>query len=312
MEVPNRVGCSKRRKMLQQFYSKPNIEWKPILGFENQYEVSNYGDFHVLPYVFYDVAGKKQTRKEKYFWSENLSEYGGDEGTDGRYLGIHLGGMAKTYAHILAARAFCPNPENKPEVNHKDGNTKNNYCGCKENNYMDSNLEWVTRKENMEHAAASGLINHESALRKWWCKINRENVDYDKLKRPVHQLTLEGKIIKTFPSISDAAKEMKVAVSNIRSVALKEGYHKTVKGFNWVFADEYDKNKDYTLVIDQGSGGRKPVIQKAMDGRIVAEYDSIKQACEITGFTGNDYISQCCRGKRKHYKNYLWEFKNKD
>lgn len=53
--------------------------------------------------------------------------------------------------HRLLAMAFIPNPKNLPEVNHKDGN-KLNYC-------LD-NMEWVTHKENMEHAFAYGLANN--------------------------------------------------------------------------------------------------------------------------------------------------------
>ena len=79
---------------------RDNLEWRPIKGFENQYEVSNYGDFHVLPYQFIDKANRVIHRKEKYFWSEELFPYGG---TKNNYLGIHLGGMKKSYAHIIVA-----------------------------------------------------------------------------------------------------------------------------------------------------------------------------------------------------------------
>lgn len=286
-------------------YKRKNLEWRQIEGFPD-YMVSNYGDIYRKEKDIIDKVGRSLHYDERYFWSEEQSKYGGSHGDD--YLGVHLSGK-KEYSHRLAAKAFIPNPLNKPEVNHKDGNTYNNYCGCKENNYEDSNLEWVTTKENMEHASRMGLINKDSELRKIQCAKNREKIDYEKLQRKVVQINPEtGEKIAEYPSIREASRQVGIVNTAIQSVVTHEGYHKTAGGYCWLYADEYDPNKDNRLVRSKGK--RRAIRQLTLDGDMVKEYESPMEAERLNKELkfNNEYIRDCCNGKRKTHKGYLWEY----
>jgi hypothetical protein len=76
---------------------------------------------------------------------------------NGKYMQVfirpNIVGKSKVYLiHRLVASAFIPNTENKPEVNHWDGNKLNNKI---------DNLEWATHKENCEHRELHGLSNNK-------------------------------------------------------------------------------------------------------------------------------------------------------
>lgn len=83
--------------------------------------------------------------------------------------------------HRLVAAEFLPNPHNKPEVNHKDGNRHNNDV---------SNLEWVTKKENVQHAWASGLAKPSYSM------LGRSNPNAGRKGRPI-RIVETGEVYNT-------------------------------------------------------------------------------------------------------------------
>lgn len=119
--------------------------WVDIKGYEGLYRVSNLGRVVSLEkYYFCGTHGNQKNIVPEFLPKQFLTEKG--------YLYTRLkksGSGKKLKIHRLVAEHFVYNPDNKPEVNHKDGNKINNHY---------SNLEWVTREENMRHASEMGLI----------------------------------------------------------------------------------------------------------------------------------------------------------
>lgn len=120
--------------------------WKPIPGFTGYYEVSNLGRVKRLATSHVTSNGRHNNRPENIL----KIHYSKVKGREYGHVTLCVEGINKQCTvHRLVASAFIPNPDNKQEVNHIDGNKNNN---CVEN------LEWATRAENMLHARTKGLI----------------------------------------------------------------------------------------------------------------------------------------------------------
>jgi hypothetical protein len=76
-------------------------------------------------------------------------------------------GKKLMFVHRLVAEKYVPNPDNKPQVNHIDGNKLNNSA---------DNLEWVTNQENRNHALENGL--HLCGEKCPWSKLTKEQVEF--------------------------------------------------------------------------------------------------------------------------------------
>lgn len=139
-------------------------EWKPISGYEGLYEVSNQGRVRSLDRTIEFIrSGKiiKSIQKGKLL-NPSLKV---------RYKGVQLcpgdGKKNMVYIHKIVANAFVDNPDNKLIVNHIDGDKHNNNS---------KNLEWVTQKENIDHAFKAGLIVKPSGEDNPTAKLTNDEV----------------------------------------------------------------------------------------------------------------------------------------
>lgn len=119
--------------------------WLPIKGFEGKLEVSNIGRIRSVDRMVAFGSQKRRVHQTIYKLPNDKDGYK-MFGLSGKNIKVHR----------AVAEAFLPNPENKPQVNHIDGDKSNNRA---------DNLEWVTQKENMAHAVKNGLAVHVSVVR---------------------------------------------------------------------------------------------------------------------------------------------------
>lgn len=191
-----------------------NEIWKPITGFEGLYEISNFGRV------------KSLSKKVKSRWGyRTTSERILKPRFDGRknYYKVYLGANHEFQVHRLVAQAFIPNPKNKPQVNHKNGN--------KIDNRVD-NLEWVTIGENGKHAFLNGLWKPA------WKGIKGSNSYFAK---KVNQYNLDGTFIKTWGSIVEIEQSLGISEPSISQCC--NGKTKKSHGYIWKFFDEVSYGK---------------------------------------------------------------------
>lgn len=171
--------------------------WKDIDGYEGIYCVSNLGRILSVKFGPKNVSTSASASPKIMKQSRSSSGY--------FHVQLYLNGESSTkLVHILVAKAFIPNPENKREVNHLDGNKENNSA---------NNLEWVTRSENQRHAIRMGL-RPKSPM------IGRRG-ELCPSSRPVLQYDLNGLFVKKWPGRPEAARYYGCSPSSISNCVIK-------------------------------------------------------------------------------------------
>ena len=148
--------------------------WKDIEGYERYYQVSSLGRIRSLDRVVICKNGKTKFNKGRVL-KPNVRKYG--------YLQVRLRKTTSEsdkwlLVHRLVANAFLPNPNNLPQINHKDENPQNNNV---------DNLEWCDHKYNINYGTRT-----ERATKK--------------LSKRVYQYTLDGKLVNIWQSIHEAGR----------------------------------------------------------------------------------------------------------
>ena len=169
--------------------------WRPVAGFEGAYEVSNLGNIR----SFKVGNGILMT--------PNRNKYG--------YMKVLLfkdGKPCCKNIHRLVAEAFIPNPNNLPQINHKNEDKADNRV---------ENLEWCTCADNCNYGTRNDRV--AKALTK-------------KYGVPVYQFSLDGEFINRYDSLSDAGRKTNLSPSSIRHAC--RGEREDVGGFMWAFAEK--------------------------------------------------------------------------
>lgn len=175
-----------------------NEIWKDIVGYENLYQISNLGRVKSLKFGKENILSPGVTKNGYHL--VNLCMYGK---------------VQRCLVHRLVAMTFILNLENKNCVDHINGIRNDNRV---------ENLRWVTIKENSNFPLAR-KNNSDS-------KLNNP-----KLLKPILQIDKNtGAVIKEYPSIKDASREVNVHNSSISHVASGKSKQKTAGGYIWRYA----------------------------------------------------------------------------
>lgn len=177
--------------------------WKWIPGYEGLYMVSTHGR----------VKRNGKIRKQSTYKSGYM------------YVGLHKNGKGKNWKiHRLVALAFIPNPDNLPEVNHKDENKTNNHV---------SNLEWCDRTYNNNYGTRI-----EKFRKSIQGKYTGNNSPHYGEGKPILMFSKDGEFIKKFGCIADANEYLGKDRNNPNIGKCARREQNTAWKYKWIYEQD--------------------------------------------------------------------------
>lgn len=256
--------------------------WKPVRGYEGYYEISNFGKVRSLDRV---VKQGSCMRKVK---AKIIKIYIGPYG----YPCVSLCRDRKTRCipiHRLLAKAFIPNPENKPFIDHIDTD---------KTNYRLNNLRWCTQKENMNNPLTLAFCKKRVYTKEIIEKIKKTKIARKTKTAPkkVYQFDKNGNFIDEFNSIIEAGIKNNISKTLISRCCHKQSM--TAGGYLWSF----DKNDVPIYKVTRKNV--KPIYQYDRNGIFIKKWDSVSDAIKATGIVNISRSAKCENPRGK----YLWRY----
>lgn len=194
--------------------------------------------------------------------------------------------------HIILAKAFIPNPDNKPCIDHIDTNKQN---------FSLSNLRWVTEKENsnnpltLQHCRENSYTD-DVMRRRLQTRKNRKTKTAPK---DVYQYDLNGYFIKKYECSNEAERCTQINATAIRAVCNGKRY--SAGGFLWSY-----KKEQVSYNVPTHTNAKK-VMQYDKNGIFIKEWESLASVCKVYGSTPSNLSKRIARGKFRG--KYIWTFK---